>query len=356
MPARSTRLLALLLFFSSSASLFAQQLLLAPASAPVTSRPAELNVIVLNDTTEQLHYSPPKQLGASVQIDGTSREVMLVIVEDHPILIAPGAFSKVRYQLSIDDSFIGEARLKLHESSVSIELNLLSPTTKEASAQEKLVEALKADPKFNTELGLVEYLANHVKPYEPMYFLYGNETPNAKFQLSFKYQVFDNNGWVVKNVPPLSGLYLSYSQTSFWDLDGESSPFFDNSYRPGVMFAYEQLDRFFEDSNGKRSLPNWVRFDFAGGIQHESNGRSGADSRSMNYAYIQPSVTLGDRREWFVSIGPRLLTYVGDLSDNEDIEGRPFVVGGGGAQPGGHAAATAVDGAAARLASRAEGA
>src|SRR3546814_8120302 len=56
-----------------------------------------------------------------------------------------------------------------------------------------------------------------------------------------------------------------------------------------------------------------------GGFRHESNGRPGAGSRSLNTIYVQPvaSVDLGSYR---LSLGPRLWLYAGRLSDNPDIK------------------------------------
>ena len=76
-----------------------------------------------------------------------------------------------------------------------------------------------------------------------------------------------------------------------------------------------------------------TRFDFQAGIKHESNGKTGADSRSMNIIYAGPIFTFGDpgearlRKEigrdedddFFIAISPRVWAYVGDLEDNPDI-------------------------------------
>src|SRR3546814_15974976 len=59
-----------------------------------------------------------------------------------------------------------------------------------------------------------------------------------------------------------------------------------------------------------------------GGFRHESNGRSGAGSRSINTIYVQPveSVDMGSYR---LSLGPRLWLYAGSLSDNPAIKRYP---------------------------------
>jgi outer membrane phospholipase A len=153
-----------------------------------------------------------------------------------------------------------------------------------------------------------------------MYFLVGPDEPNAKFQISFKYRILNEEAPLVDAVPPLGGLYFAYSQTSFWDLESASSPFFDNSYRPELMVSYADLLR------DRRAGP-LRQLGLDAGIQHESNGQDGADSRSVNFLYVRPTFTFGaaphdDPRfgRLFVSVSPRLHAYFGSDDDNPDIE------------------------------------
>jgi outer membrane phospholipase A len=170
--------------------------------------------------------------------------------------------------------------------------------------------------------GVAEYVAEHFSPYEPMYFLVGSEEPNAKFQISLKYKIFNADASLVRAVPALGGLHFGYSQTSFWDLESASSPFFDNSYRPELMVTYPDLLRG-SDAGPLRQLG------FQAGVQHESNGQDGLDSRSVNYVYVRPTLTFGataadeDHHRTgglFLTVAPRLHAYVGHDDDNPDIE------------------------------------
>lgn len=176
------------------------------------------------------------------------------------------------------------------------------------------------DPNYRSESGLVEFLNNRIRAHEPVYIAGGDEDPTTKFQLSFKYQVFDPNGPLAQKAPGLDGLFFAYSQTSLWDLGSASSPFFDSSYRPEVLVSYDDLDRYLLDSDGNRALPDWMRLGLQAGYRHESNGRSGEDSRSFNILYVRPIVTLSREDGWFLTIAPRLFTYVFDVDDNPDIE------------------------------------
>jgi phospholipase A1 len=166
-----------------------------------------------------------------------------------------------------------------------------------------------------TEGGLVEFLATRFSANEPIYFLWGPERPSIKFQISLKYQPFGPDGELAKVAPWISNFYLGYSQTSFWDVAGNSSPFFDTSYRPQVMYQWTDADAPW--------LPGMSRFDVQAGLQHESNGRGGAESRSLNIVYVRPVITFDpgtrDSRDFFVAVAPRLWCYVFGLSDNPDI-------------------------------------
>jgi hypothetical protein len=107
---------------------------------------------------------------------------------------------------------------------------------------------------------------------EPMYFVVGaRERWTARFQISFKYRLFDYDAGFGKERPWLTGLYFAYTQTSLWDLEGESAPFFDTSYRPSLFWRWLRTDQ--------QTWIDGVRI----GVEHESNGQSGIESRSINH-------------------------------------------------------------------------
>ncbi|MEA2711962.1 MAG: phospholipase [Phycisphaerales bacterium] len=183
------------------------------------------------------------------------------------------------------------------------------------------------DEEPKVEASMVEFLSTRFRAHEPIYFLSGPLEPNSKFQFSLKYQLFREHGKVDKLAPWASELYIAYSQTSFWDIGGQSSPFFDSSYRPEFLY---QLD-----SREADWLPGLSRFDLQSGLRHESNGKAGLDSRSLNILYVSPIFTFGDpgdahlraRRErngdghddFFIAVAPRLWMYLTEMDDNPDI-------------------------------------
>lgn len=144
---------------------------------------------------------------------------------------------------------------------------------------------------------------------EPLYFIVGSNKErdfDARFQISFKYRPFDPGATVAKVIPYASNLYFAYTQTSIWDLGSESSPFKDTTYRPSAYYYW--------DESGKGYNPNSWKF----GVEHESNGRDGLDSRSLNVAFVQPRWDIDTTRGRKLTFMPKFYYYL-EKSDNEDM-------------------------------------
>ena len=146
--------------------------------------------------------------------------------------------------------------------------------------------------------------------HEPLYAVIGwRESTNAKFQVSFRYRFLggrqggEHTSWV-------EDLYFGFTQTSLWDIELESSPFRDTSYRPSLFYSEDRVARW---SRPRRRVGMEI------GIEHESNGQAGDRSRSLNIVYIRPTWTLGDPAGWHWTIAPKAWIYFGSLADNPDI-------------------------------------
>lgn len=147
--------------------------------------------------------------------------------------------------------------------------------------------------------------------HEPIYFLVGGHDPrSARFQFSFRYRLFDDQGVVAETLPVVRGLYLGFTQTSLWDLASDSKPFRDTSFRPSLFYRWMLSD---PDDGG------WVAL--SGGYEHESNGKDGTNSRSIDTAFLRAEARhyfdFGDGRTYF-GIAPKVWTYL-DKGDNPDI-------------------------------------
>jgi len=157
----------------------------------------------------------------------------------------------------------------------------------------------------------VEFFRRHFFPFEPFYFIAGTESPNAKFQISLRYQLFTDQGWLARNWSGATNLSVAYTQTSLWDWNEPSAPFFDSSYKPEINYTWLRVDG-----------GHWggaIRLDLQTGLQHESNGKDGDDSRSLNLVYLRTTITFGRPGRFQLSVSPKAFVYLGDLSDNSDI-------------------------------------
>ncbi len=144
---------------------------------------------------------------------------------------------------------------------------------------------------------------------EPMYFVLGSDNErglDSRFQLSFKYRPFDPGARVAQYFPALSNLYFAYTQTSLWDMGADSSPFKDTSYRPSLYYRWL--------GSGQGLFPA----EWRAGVEHESNGRDGVDSRSLNIAFIKPTWHIDFANSRRLTLSPRFYHYL-EKSDNNDI-------------------------------------
>ncbi len=149
-----------------------------------------------------------------------------------------------------------------------------------------------------------------ISPQDPIYFSVGGKGGlNARFQLSFKFRPIGPSDDRVAGRGFWEDFYVSYTQTSLWDLHSLSKPFTDSSYRPAAF--YHRYD------TGVGLLG--ARLGFAGGLEHESNGKGGADSRSINIVFARPTLRWGPADSWQFVASPKLYWYL-EKSENDDIQ------------------------------------
>lgn len=142
---------------------------------------------------------------------------------------------------------------------------------------------------------------------DPVYFVVGyRDGWNARFQLSFKYRLFDQGSGFGAEQPWLSGLYFGYTQNSLWDLSAASKPFKDTSYRPSLFWKWERRDQ--------RTWIDGARV----GLEHESNGQAGPESRSINIAFVRPEWRWQSEGGRMLEFTPKFYTYL-DKGENPDI-------------------------------------
>lgn len=155
---------------------------------------------------------------------------------------------------------------------------------------------------------LYQPYVNNISAYQPIYFLVGTDLSESEFQISFKYRIFNTNANLVGKHPWLAGWHFGYTQTSFWDLGSDSLPFEDTSYKPEFFHLSRNL------RSGSRGLF------FKSGVFHESNGKSGDESRNINTLYFQPIlICYNPNNHYGLSIAPRVWGYFSTSEQNPDI-------------------------------------
>jgi len=275
---------------------------------------------LLNDSATELTRTFPDKLTGRMVIGHQEWNVELQLRTDGEaaeVRVLAGRFVRREYEFTLPESAVGRALVELTEPAGlnPIVIEILPPTVIAETATKKesrLVRFLKDGGTKGQPFDAGAFFKQHISGYEPFYFIAGTESPNAKFQVSIKYQLLNRESRLAERAPALAGFHFAYSQTSLWDWNGESAPFFDSSYRPEMLYLWERV------WGGKST--DWFRIDLQGGAQHESNGKGGADSRSLNIVYFKPTLTLGKPDALQLSLSPRVWVYAPDLDDNPDLE------------------------------------
>lgn len=166
---------------------------------------------------------------------------------------------------------------------------------------------LGASPATAAEEGLTETAARYFCTYKSNYFILGiteqgRTNPTTKFQFSFQAMLLDlskRDATILDTCAEPAGRHLvhfGYSQKSLWNLYADSAPFEENNYNPEIFYAY----------NVQRFGISWASL----GIEHESNGESGDDSRSWNRLYGQA--------RWNLQIGKKRLALLPEWPADQD--------------------------------------
>lgn len=237
-----------------------------------------------------------------------------------PATLAAGGFRRIAVRGSLPPDFVGLVVLDasvLNAGRVAVELLPPSATarrgasTPDCAAQASSVgnpaseagsHATPEAPPPRRDLGL--------SPHETIYFVVGGHSGiNARFQLSFKFRPIGPSDDRIGGRGFWEDFYTAYTQTSLWDLHSLSKPFTDSSYRPAAF--YHRYDTGLELLGGQLG--------FAGGFEHESNGKAGADSRSINILFARPTLRWGEADAWQFTASPKFYWYL-DKSENDDIQ------------------------------------
>jgi outer membrane phospholipase A len=292
----------------------AERLLIPDTRTLAPGGPMEATLFVTNDSAQAATLDLPKRLTLRTRGVAAAPDIVLSLEASQlsPVTIQPGGFVRARYTGQLPEGLVGNLVLEpVDFDGPALGLTSAYPAKETQPAQVKL-----APPEVKTEAVLsavgpsdrdTARFLTAFSPYEPNYFSVGSNGPtNAKFQVSLKFRVFNPE----TKTPFLEGLYLAYSQTSIWQTGLSSAPFYDSSYRPSVFYLNEDVSRW--------PLRKTSRLGFQAGLEHESNGKDGIASRSMNLAFVRPTLTFPFAGGYFVAVSPKIYAYL-EKADNPDI-------------------------------------
>ncbi|AHE54534.1 phospholipase A [Sphingomonas sanxanigenens] len=321
--------LALAVALAPQAALAAPRFVIGEAERPEGSDTATVEVLLLNDGAGEEQAMLPPRVQAS--IGGTP--VWLDRAPDAPdapdsVTIAPNGFARATYRFTPPAGLTGAALVSIPEwSTQTVALAAPLPARPAGTAPEPVRSAALA-ARDGTPLAAADGTAQsaveerfnrffgNISAYQPMYVAYGTaEDSELRVQLSFKYQVLGRTRKDPDFPAWSDGLYLGFTQKILWNLESDAD-FRDSNYMPELFFRTPAMAL---GSNGAAGLQL--------GVLHESNGRSGGFSRSLNSVYVAPTAMWNLGNGYSVTAAPRLTFLFGGKAGNPDIRAYRGVTG-----------------------------
>lgn len=310
--------------------------LILPTEALAPGTQVEVQILETNPGATARPWEGPERPAARLHIGEEHLGVALLPVGPADNMIQPGGFAVRSYKFSLPTELEGPAILEVTLSEAKLTRGALEVSAKAASlaaasppagsanshanapaaggaAQAKAVASTESEATPGTlnagEVGRT--FAGRITAHEPVYAIYGPKAPAAKFQFSFKYRIATFHQETEESAA--QSLEFGYTQRSLWDVSANSSPFYDTSYLPELIYQAISF------ANPKQLGPiNW--YGFQAGYRHESNGQAGAASRSMNVLFARPVFGVGPLAGWHLLLLPQVYEYIGGVSDNPTIK------------------------------------
>jgi len=299
----------LILFFSTAAFAGGIDTVISPPSnSPQAGWSTEFSVYFHNSENTSLPADIPERVSCRLTSGNSAVEVEAYSVSEKSrgtVTICAGCFEKIRYTLAIPATIEGTVTMEIPDFGNARTMFAVksSPLTIGSKSDET---APKKFEDLDSLLELYQPYLKNIAAYEPMYFLVGTDPDKSKFQFSFKYRLFNPERTFSQEHSWVNGFHFAYTQTSFWDLKSSSKPFDDTSYKPEFFFQSPNI-----------RIPWSTGFFVKGGIQHESNGRGGEESRSTNFLYLKPIyIAYDDNTKLGIMIAPKIWAYLANEDEN----------------------------------------
>ncbi|MBB5391904.1 phospholipase A [Herbaspirillum sp. SJZ130] len=291
------------------------------------SKPLELTLLVSQDDEDEHTYQVPGTIMVSASADMIAPMQIPLAREagnnsndssagQTSLTLKKGEFRKIRYRGMLPERLRGMVRIEpigIDASPALVMVIRPAPGQPPLAPVPALADAAPmpgADNPAGAPAALDLLNSTRLSFNEPIYFVAGNSGDNAsaKFQLSFKFRLFMPEDPRSRGL--LDNLYFGYTQFSLWDLSAPSAPFRDTNYRPSLFYYLPDTGL----GNGFVS-----RVALATGLEHESNGRDGVESRSVNTYFIQPTFSFGNLNDYHLTVSPKAYASLGPTSDNPDL-------------------------------------
>lgn len=303
------------------------QVYVAPRGNAIAGQTVSVEIAATNGGSSTMVNPLGERLRALIAAGGGLREVVLEAETANaagPAGIEPGGFHARRYRLTLPAGVQGALQFDLADLGTSFTMVVASPSapiaTPSASGGEQAVgtaptassstSVAAPGPAATASADASARRDDVISTFEPMYFIAGTRGgTSAKMQLSFKHRLFGADSWPRQRVPALGNVHFGYTQTSLWDIGKESAPFRDTSYRPSLFYLEPDVWHT-RDQRGRLSI--------SAGVEHESNGKDGDNSRSLNTVFVRPRYKWSFDGDKYLSIWPKLVYYI-EKSDNSDI-------------------------------------
>lgn len=290
------------------------------------TQPLLIEQLIANESDTPLASTPAREQTVLVVATGQTRRVTATLVgEPATTPVAPGGFVKYVYQVTAanlpTDGYtllIGTEpvvvtavnRTKASTLASQVPTPATDKTDSSATTPAVVPPATEGDTSASNPVpAVVAHNRLGLHPHEPVYFSVGaNKGLNARFQLSFKFRPTgpenpDDDGSLFTDQ-----FYFAFTQTSLWDWNATSKPFRDSSYRPAIFYQRIHAGEFLG-----------ADFGYAAGVEHESNGRDGLNSRSINIAYVTPTLRWNFGRTSRLTLAAKTYYYL-DKVENDDID------------------------------------
>jgi outer membrane phospholipase A len=305
------------------------------------TEPLVLNLLVTADAGSR-SYAIPDTLGITASAD-LQAPVQLTMQRQTPgpsvVRLKQGEYRRIAYSVALPPALRGLVRIdaaNLDAAPVLITLNRgpvnaavarelaqplpplvtakpAPPPADDAAAGATPVTPVATAPTVAPDaLDLAEQ--GRLSFHDPMYLMFGGRNGfNAKFQLSFKFRVFQPDAPASRRF--IDNLYFGYTQFSLWDLGQESAPFRDTNYKPSVFY-------YLADTGVRGGA--LLRLSLATGFEHESNGRDGEQSRAINTLFVKPTFYFGNLNDWHLAVTPKAYVYLSRTGNSDIAKYRGF--------------------------------